>query len=187
MAMMRHHQMGDKMHKLNLTDAQKQQMKTVNEDYRRQLTALQSNNSLSLGDYKTQLTALQKSHRDQVKNVFTDEQKKVMADRREKMKTNMQARGTARLDKMKTTLGLTDDQVAKIKTQREQLHTQATAIRKNDKLLPEEKRNQMRTLFSQQKEQLKTVLTPDQITKLESMKKDHIRGGGRRGGQLQAK
>ncbi len=160
--------------KLQLTDAQKQQMKTVNDDYHKQLTALQANDKLSLGDYKTQLAALRKSRKDQVSNILTDDQKKMVADRKQNMQINMQARSAGNLERMKLKLGLSDDQVAKIKTQREQLHSQVKELRENTSLLPEQKRDQMKTLFAQQKDELKSVLTPEQLSKLESMKKQHM-------------
>jgi len=178
MAMQRHSRtMG--MQKLNLTADQKQQMKAANDDYRKQLSALQNNNSITLGEYKTQLAALHKSHKDKVSSIFTDEQKKMMADRRQDAQKRVHNMGAASLDKMKQNLNLTDDQVAKIKAQREDLQTKMKAIRENATLLPEQKRAQMKDLFVQQKESLKTVLTADQLSKLEAMRKEHM---GHRGG-----
>jgi len=156
--------------KLNLSDDQKKQLKAINEDYHKQLTELQSNNSISLGDYKTKLAALHKSHREQITGIYTPEQKKMLADRRQKMQTRMHEMGAKNLDKMKANLNLTDDQVAKIKAQREELGTKAKAIRENTQLLPEQKREQIKELFTQQKEQLKSVLTPDQLTKFDSLR-----------------
>jgi len=169
---------------LHLTDAQKQQMKTINEGYHQQLAALQANDKLSLGDYKTQLAALRKSHKAQVQGVFTDDQKKQMAAFKTKRQENMRVMGAAHMEKMKIELGLSDDQVAKIKTQQEQLRTKVKALHENSDLLPEQKKEQMKSLFAQQKDQLKSVLTADQATKLDSLQKQHFhRGGdGARGG-----
>ena len=178
MAMQRHSRTGG-MQKLNLTDDQKKQMKAANDDYRKQLTALQGNNSITLGEYKKQLATLQKSHKEQVGNIFTAEQKKMMADRREDGKKRMQKMSSAGIDRMKQSLNLSDDQVTKIKAQREELHTKMTAIRTNSNLLPEEKKAQMKQLFAQQKDNLKSVLTADQLSKFESMRKEHM---GHRGG-----
>ncbi|HWB24665.1 MAG TPA: hypothetical protein VG738_04255 [Chitinophagaceae bacterium] len=171
---MRHFGRQNSMARLNLTDDQKSKMKSVNEDYRKQLSALQNDNNITLGEYKTQLAALQKSHREKVNNVFTSEQKKIMADRRKNMKTHMQARGAANLEKMKQNLGLSDDQVAKIKGQREEMRTQLQILRSDSTLLPEQKREKVRELFAKQREGLKTVLTPDQLTKLQSMQKERM-------------
>lgn len=156
--------------KLNLSDDQKTKLKAINEDYRKQLTDLQSNNSISLGDYKTKLAALHKSHREQVNSIYTPEQKKMLADRRQNMQKRMHEMGAKSLDKMKENLGLSDDQVAKIKVQREELGSKIKAIRENTDLLPEQKREQAKQLFAQQKEQLKSVLTADQLSKLDSLR-----------------
>lgn len=175
---MQRHGRANPFAKLNLTDDQKAQMKAANEDYRKQLSTLQSNNSISLGDYKTQLAALHKSHQDKVKSILTDEQKKQLADRRQDAAKRIHRARAANLEKMKQNLNLTDDQVAKIKAQREGLQTKLKGIRENSNLLPDQKKEQMKELFAQQKEQMKTILTPDQQTKLDSLRKTHM---GRRG------
>src|SRR3569833_3035029 len=61
-----HHRQGDGQmaQKLNLTDDQKAQLKTVNEGYRKQLSDLKANTALSDDERKTQFSALQKSHRE---------------------------------------------------------------------------------------------------------------------------
>jgi len=156
--------------RINLSDDQKTQLKAINEDYRKQLNALQSNNSISLGDYKTKLAALHKSHREQITGIYTPEQKKMLADRRQNMQKRMHERGAKSLDKMKENLGLSDDQVAKIKAQRQELGGKMKAIRENTNLLPEQKREQTKQLFAQQKEQLKSVLTADQLSKFDSLR-----------------
>ena len=163
---------------LNLTDAQKQQLKGINADYHKQLAVLQANDKLSLGDYKARLADLQKNHQAKVQGVFTDEQKKQMAAFKSKREENLQVRGAAHVEKLKIELGLTDDQVAKIKTQQEQMRSKVKALHENSDLLPEQKREQMKTLFAQQKDQFKAVLTPDQATKLDSLQKHHFRRGG---------
>lgn len=156
--------------KINLSDDQKTQLKAINEDYHKQLTALQSNNSISLGDYKTKLADLRKSHREQLNGIYTPEQKKMLAERRQSMQKRMHDMGARSLDKMKQNLNLSDDQVAKIKAQREELGSKMKAIRQNTDLLPEQKREQAKQLFAQQKEQLKSVLTADQLSKLDSLR-----------------
>jgi len=169
---------------LQLTEAQRQQLKTINEGYRQQLAALEANDKLPLGDYKKQLADLRKKHEAQVQGVFTAEQQKQLADFKTQREQNLQVRGAAHLEKLTLQLGLNDDQVAKIKAQQAQLHTQVKALHENSSLLPEQKQAQMQTLLAQEKDQLKTVLTPDQVAKLDSLHLQHpMRGGdGFRGG-----
>jgi len=164
----------DNTHRLNLTDDQKKQMKAANDDYHKQLAALQGNDKISLGDYKTQLAALHKSHREQVSSILTDDQKKMMADGRKRFSGRMHNANAANLDKMKQNLGLSDDQVAKIKTQREQLHTQLQSLHSDSTLLPAQKKEKVKELFAAQKEEIKSVLTADQYAKLQSLQKQRI-------------
>jgi Spy/CpxP family protein refolding chaperone len=168
---------------IHLSEAQRQQMKTINDSYHKQLVALEANDKLSLGDYKTQLAALHKSHEQQIQGVYTDEQKAKMANFKKERQINMQSMAAGRMEKMKLELGLSDDQVAKLKTQHEQLSAQMKSLHENSDLLPEQKRAQMQTLMAQQKDQFKSVLTPEQTSKLDSMQKHHFqRPGGFQGG-----
>jgi len=174
---------GQMAQKLNLSDDQKAQLKTVNESYRKQMSDLKANTALSDDDRKTQFSALQKSHREEMNKVFTDDQKKILAESRGKMqggrghmgqRAGKGARGGVSLDKIKQELNLTDDQTAKLKTQREQLHTQMKSVREDSSLTADQKKEKVKQLFGQQKEQLKTILTPEQLTKLQSMRKGHM-------------
>jgi periplasmic protein CpxP/Spy len=70
---------------------------------------------------------------------------------------------------------LNDEQAAKMKTLRSNMFTQMKSIHENNSLSGEQKHEQMKALVLQQKEQLKTVLTPGQLQQLENMKKQHHR------------
>ncbi len=168
---------------VRLTDDQRKQIKTLNDSYHKQLVALEANDKLSLGEYKSQLAAVHKSHETQVQGIYTDEQKKKIASAKTEREINMKAMGAARMEKMKLQLGLSDDQVAKIKTQQTQMQSQLKALHENSDLLPDQKRDQMQTLFAQQKTQLKSVLTPDQASKLDSMQKHNFHRPGGFGGR----
>ncbi len=168
---------------LKLTDDQRQQLKKINDGYHQQLAALQGNDKISLGDYKKQLAALRKSHEEQVQGVYTDEQKKQLAEFKNKRSIDMQAAAAARLERLKLELNLTDEQVGKIKAQQEQVHSQLTALHENEALLPEQKREELKTLFAKEKDALKTVLTTDQQSKLDSLHKNHFGGRGGFGGR----
>lgn len=177
---MQHRHGGQMAQKLNLTDDQKAQLKTVNEGYRKQLSDLKADTALSADERKTQFSALQKSHREEMNKIFTDDQKRMLADGRSKMQGRGHmgggrgAKGGANFDKMKQELNLTDDQAAKLKTQREQLRTQMKTINSDSTLTADQKKEKAKQLFSQQKEQLKTILTPEQLAKMQSMRKGRM-------------
>jgi len=166
---------GMMMQHLNLTEEQRKQGKTIHENTQQQLAALEKNDKMTLGDYKKKKAAILKDQKDKMQALLTDEQKTKIADGKKKMQENMQVRGAARLERMKIDLGLKDEQVATIKASQTQLHEKVKAIHENDALLPEQKKEQVKALMNQQKESLKSVLTVDQLAKLESMKKHEPR------------
>jgi hypothetical protein len=79
---------------------------------------------------------------------------------------------------MKLTLGLSDDQLTKIKSNQAALHNKIKSIHENESLLPEQKKEQMKSLMEQQKDIVKSVLTPEQQSKADSLRKSfNFRGG----------
>jgi len=63
------------MEKLNLTDAQKQQMKTINEDFKTRMQALQKNDNILVKDMKEQRKALMTERKNKIAAILTPEQK----------------------------------------------------------------------------------------------------------------
>lgn len=155
---------------INYTKEQRAQLKTINEDYQKQLLQLQGNDAITLGEYKSKLADLRKEHKDKMQNILTDQQKQKLAEAKKKADINRQVMATARLERMKLTLGLNDEQVAKIKEQQKSLQTQMQSIRENNKLFPEQKRDEIKQLTLQHKDDLKSVLTDEQKKALDQKK-----------------
>ena len=84
---------------------------------------------------------------------------------------------------MKIHLQLSDDQATKIKAQDLTFRTQVQSIRDNDDLLPDQKREQMQTLFARQKDAMASILTADQQAKLKN-DRQHFGGFHRDGGRM---
>lgn len=162
-----------------LTPEQQKQARVINTDYSKKLSALQQNDNMSLGDFKKQSAALRKDRTQKIQALYTPEQKDRIAKGKKRMEDNMKVMAAARMERMKLNLDLKDDQIAKIKSQQENFRSQAKAIRQNDDLLPEQKREQFKGLMAQQKESIKSVLTPDQQSKFDSLHKHDFRGGNR--------
>ena len=76
------------------------------------------------------------------------------------------------MDKMKTNLNLTDDQVAKLKTQHSTMQAKAEKIKTNESLSREQKKEQMLALKAEAKTQHGKILTAEQLKKKEEMKKN---------------
>lgn len=96
----------------------------------------------------------------------------------------------ARAERLKTELGLTDDQAAKIKAiyEKDQAKNveEMKKLREDTTLSREDKGKKMRELFAATAEEIKPILTPEQQTKWkEEMEKRRAEGG--RGGARGAK
>lgn len=171
------HGFGEMAH-VRYTPDQRKQIQTIDADYRKKKADLYKQDNLTLGAYKSQLVGLDKDRRSKMQALLTDDQKKQIADAKQRASDNAQVMAAARLERMKINLQLTDDQASKIKSQSEAFRSQVQAIRDNDNLLPDQKREQMKALFDKQRTDFAAVLTPDQQAKFKDM---HAHFGGRRG------
>jgi len=164
---------------IRYTPEQRQQLTAINKEYRQKTADLYKKDNITLREYKTGLVALQKEKKSKMEALLTPQQKDQLATRRKRMSENMQVMAAARMERLKLRLSLSDDQVAKIKSGQESVHNQLKAIRENDNLLPQQKREQVKDLMSSNKDIVKSVLTPEQQTKFDEMNRH--RPVGRRG------
>ena len=174
-----HHRYG--MHRgwdnrIHYTPEQRQQMMAINKDYHQKAADLFKQDNITLKQYKSGLLALQKEKKDKQAALLTPQQKDQVAAQRKRMTENRQVREAANLERLKLRLNLTDDQVAKLKSGQETLHSQAKAIHENENLLPQEKMQQMKSLIAKRNDNYRSVLTPDQYSQFEKM--HHHRSGG---------
>jgi hypothetical protein len=149
----------------------------INKDFKQKSEALFAQDNITLKQYKAGLIALQKDKKAKLAALLTPQQKNEMAERRKRMTENAQVMEVTRLERLRLHLNLTDDQVAKLKAGQESLRSQVKAIHENDNLLPQEKREQMKTLLAKRNDTYKSVLTPDQYSQFEKMHR-HGRGPG---------
>ena len=104
--------------------------------------------------------------------LLTPEQKTQMEQFRKEGKGDKNMNSEKRMGKMKSTLDLTDEQVAKLKTQKESFKSKAEAIKNNESLTADQKKDQLKALRDEKRNSFKSILTPDQLKKLEEMKHD---------------
>lgn len=162
---------------VHYTPEQRKQLMAINKDYRQKAADLFKQDNITLKQYKAGLIALQKEKKARLEGLLTPLQKDEVALRRKRRADDAQLKADSRLERLRQSLSLTDDQVAKLKTGQDNLRTQAEAIRANDNLLPQEKREQMKTLMTTRNDSFKTILTPDQYTKFQQMMSHHRHGG----------
>ncbi len=175
---MMHHRMQQARHdrmrvmkQLNLTNAQKEQFKTQREEFRKKMEDLQKNDGITVKEWRTRMENLRKDHRDKMQSIYTPEQR----GRLEKMREDRQVRQGERMkqhaERMKTHLGLTDEQSAKLEKSRKEMGEKIKAVREDKSLTEEKKREAIKELAKNHRESLKTILTEEQLKKMKEGKR----------------
>jgi len=167
--------------RLHPTPEQIKQGKAINQEYKKQLADLQKNDKISLGEYKTKLASLKKDRKTKLMALLNERQKNQIAQQKKNQEINAKVKQAGMLERMKLTLGLSEDQIAKIKIAQASLQSKRKAIRENDNLLPEQKKEQLQSLMKERKDMATSILTPEQQAKADSMMKN--RRGGNGGGR----
>ena len=156
---------------LNFSEDQKKQAKAIKEDSRQKMQELSKNESITVKEMRDRRTNIQKERKTRMDGLLTAEQKIKMARLKAERKVKNEEHYAKRLDKMRTKLSLTDEQVTKLKNQRAATMARAEKIKKNESLSREQKKEQMMALKTEVKEQHNKIFTPEQLKKKEEMKK----------------
>ncbi len=168
--------------KMNLTEDQKARLQAIREDYKKEAEALKNNTALSAEEKQTRTRALHEQFRNKSQAVLTPEQREQQAKRKEDFKAIHEDRngkfhkdgagnmhnGMGKRKDFEAELGLTADQQAKVTSIRSSFKPKFEALRNNTSLTEEQKRAKMKELMKQQREQMKAVLTAEQIKKMEA-------------------
>ncbi len=173
-------QKGDMMKDLNLTDAQKAQLKADRETYKAKMEALRKDENITVKEMKARQKAIQDEQKAKMQALLTPEQKAKMAAERSGMEASRKQMDGKRADMMKEKLGLSNDQAEKLKAHNQEVHNKIKSIQDNQSLSMEQKKEQIKAVKEASKTQRKSILTDEQIKKMEEMKKD---GKGMKGGK----
>lgn len=160
----RHHR--DGFHRLNLSEDQKAKFKSMNEDFRKQMDELKKNDNITVKEWRSKMENLRKDHRDKMSSLLTEDQKAQINKSRQERINRKGERSKAGIDRMKTRLNLTDDQAARLKQSRSDMAVKFKAIRENQSLTDVQKKEQVQELKKKQQENLKTILTEEQLKRL---------------------
>jgi Spy/CpxP family protein refolding chaperone len=157
-------------------------MKTIHDDFRQQMSDLKKNeDKITVTEWKSKMATIRKDHHEKVQNVLTSEQKASLKKMMQEHKGAGRHHGARNLDRMKKDLNLTDDQVAALKKNHEDMAQQFKALREDKNLTADQKKVEMKKFRDQQHESLKSILTPEQLQKLEQEKKEHKQAAQGRG------
>jgi Spy/CpxP family protein refolding chaperone len=170
---MMHKQKGDMkarhgmdMKELNLTDAQKGQMKTQREDFHKKMEDLKKNDGITVKEWRSKMESLKNEQKTKIESILTKEQK----DKMQQMKTEGGAKhkemAGKRAGMMKEKLGLSDEQSAKLDKNRSEMMEKMKTIRENKSLSDEQRQEQMKELHKKQKDAMKSILTEEQLKKM---------------------
>jgi len=117
---------------------------------------------------------LQKDYREKIQNLLTPEQKTQLEKEKLERKAKMEERSKARMDKMKTDLGLSDEQLVKLKSERAGTQEKMKAIRDDKSLDDHAKKEKARELMQKQKESMRSILTEEQLKKLDEQRQKRV-------------
>lgn len=153
---------------LNLRADQKSKLDSMNKAHRAQMNELRKNDSLSTEAKRQQQATLQKQHHEQSLAVLDAEQvtmlKKIREDDHRKTGGDMDTR------RMQKQLNLTEDQVTKLKAMQEQNQQEMKQLRNDTSVTEANKRIRMEELRKGRKQELESILTPEQQKKFKEMR-----------------
>jgi periplasmic protein CpxP/Spy len=159
------------MQKLNLSPAQQEQVKANRTQLKQQMAELNKNENITVKEFRDRKAAIRKEQKAKMESLLTPDQKQQLATEKAAMQQKRQAKSAQRMDKMKAKIGLSDEQVSRIKTNRESIQIKAKAIKDNPALDRSAKKEQLAQLKKQQQENMQKVLTNEQKEKLATLKK----------------
>jgi hypothetical protein len=169
-----HH--GMVMEKLNFTDAQKSQMKSINEDFNKKMAELKKNENITVKEWKSRMKALRDEHKAKMEGLLTTEQKTQIEKMKSEHKAMRDVDEKARMEKMKVRLGLSDDQVAKLSKNRTEMEQKIKAIRANKSMDETKKKEEIKELMKANKEKMNSIFTEEQLKKMEEGRQMHHKG-----------
>lgn len=166
------HQKGMLAKQLNFSEDQKKQAKVIREESHKKLQELNKNESITVKEQRDRKAAILKEQKTKMDALLTAEQKTKLAQLKADQKAKREAGYARHLEKMKTTLNLSDAQVSQLKAQRTEMHARVQKIKANESLSREQKKQQMMALKEEAKAQHNKIFTPEQLKKKEEMKKN---------------
>ena len=171
---------------VNLSADQKAQMEVLKNNFKKEMADLKSNSSLSESEKKEKRNAIGKEFRSKANAILSPDQRNEVAKMREERKKegrhtefkkgNKKSTASGRGDKakqMEQKLNLTAAQQQKVSSIKENYKPKFAAIRSNESLTDESKKDKMKTLRMARQQEIKAVLTPEQIEKLKNGRKEH--------------
>ena len=162
--------------KVQYTDAQKTELKTLKEGYKQQHEAIRSNSNLSEAQKKEQRMELMKKRKADMDRILTADQKKQIAEGKKNGRKGEGKKSSHKLGKKKgesrmNDLGLSEAQSAKVKSINAQYREKMMQLKKNRAAEKSAQKEAFTRLRKQHREEIRQVLTAEQIQKLDKKQK----------------
>jgi small-conductance mechanosensitive channel len=132
---------------------------------------LRMKDDILVKDWRNQMTELNKKHKEDMSALLSKEQKEQIEKYKVDRKKMAEIDANARMEKMKLRLDLNDDQMARIKKQRSETLEKRKAIHENRSQDMMKKRVEMKTLIQKNKENMRSILTEEQLKKMKETRK----------------
>ena len=170
---------GKMSEKLNLSQQQKDQMKSINDEFRNQMQDLKKNENITVKEQKNRREDLVKNHNQRIQSILTAEQnaefEKMKKEHHHGEKGEMgrnkgKKYGEGNMEKLSEHLNLSNDQSEKLKTIHSGMSEKIKTIKSNESLTQDQKKEQVKEVMKQQKEELKSILSEEQLKKMDEMK-----------------
>ncbi len=156
--------------KIRLSEEQRQKAKSLNEDFRKKMSELRKKDDITVKEWRNQMMDLNKKHRESMKDLLTKEQKEQIEKNKIERRKIAEINSKARMEKMKIRLDVNEQQAEKLKQQRSEMIGKMKAIKENKVWDDQKKREEIRTLMEKRKENVRSILTEEQVKKIKEMK-----------------
>lgn len=191
---MNHKAMMPALKELDLSAEQKTKLKAINEEQKTQMEALRKEDNITVKEQREKMESLQKDFKAKRDAVLTDEQKKKLETL--KAQGPKEGKGFKKggrpgpppIEELKEKLNLTDKQVEELKKNRETIQSKFEALRSDNSLTPDQKKEKVKVLMEEQKAATDKILSKEQQAKLKDFRKENkgewkqMKGKGRRAG-----
>jgi Spy/CpxP family protein refolding chaperone len=165
------HSNGDKFEKLNLTEDQKAQMKSMQLSFRQQMKDVSTNGTAE--EQKQKRNELARQQQEKMMSILTPDQRKQAVELRKDYMTNKKdgTRG-GRFNNITQDLNLDAEQSAKVAGLNATFKSNLESLKNNTTLSQDEKKEQIKNLTKKHKSDVQSLLTNDQKKQLKNQRKN---------------
>lgn len=162
-----------KMEELNLTAEQKVQLQTLRTQQKAEWAEWKKNEDVSVKEAKSSKAALKEKHKTQLNALLTPAQQQQLAkartDHNKGGSGNMHKRGGKDFTKE---LNLTTEQQSKMKDLTQTFKNKRQSLQQDKTLSDAQKKENLKALALQHRQEIKSLLTAEQQQKLEALRKE---------------